>query len=103
MVHSNKNARLTKDYFGLRCAAPLWVRQGNVTVTMYPQHSIPLYDTLSCISTRLSRNHSIRNPQMAQMNADIGYKARFELFKVNHQIVSQISAAIRMDLPSISA
>jgi hypothetical protein len=39
---------------------------------------------------------------MAQMNADIGYKAKFDLFKVIHQIVSQISAAIRMDLPSIS-
>ena len=39
---------------------------------------------------------------MAQMNAEIGYKAKFDLFKVIHQIVSQISAAIRMDLPSIS-
>ena len=103
MVRSNKNVRLTKDYFGVRCAAPLWIRQGNVTVTMYPQHSIHLDDTPSCKSTRLSRNHSIRNPQMAQMNADIGYKARFDLIKVIHQIVSQISAAIRMDLPSISA
>jgi len=37
------------------------------------------------------------------MNADIGYKARFYPFKVIHQIVTQISATIRMDLPSISA
>jgi len=51
----------------------------------------------------LSLNHSIGNPQMAQMNADVGYEARFYLFKVIHQIVFQISAAIRMDLPSISA
>jgi len=41
--------------------------------------------------------------QMAQMHADIGYKTRFDLFKVIHQIVPRISAAIRMELPSISA
>ena len=38
-----------------------------------------------------------------QMHADIGYKTRFDLFKVIHQIVPRISAAIRMELPSISA
>jgi len=40
---------------------------------------------------------------MTQMHADIGYQARFDLFKVIHQVVPRISAAIRMELPSISA
>jgi hypothetical protein len=40
---------------------------------------------------------------MTQMNVDIGYQARSDLFKAIHQIVSQFSVATRMDLPSISA